>query len=61
MAATSRPDATGLSSMETRARILGGRLHVGAGAEGGTVVALDVPLDHRTAVQRERGATVAAP
>jgi signal transduction histidine kinase len=43
---------TGLTSMETRARILGARLHVATDPRGGTRVELDVPLDGAKASMR---------
>ena len=45
--ASRRPGGSGLLAMETRAATIGARLAVGAPATGtGTLVELDIPLDH---------------
>jgi signal transduction histidine kinase len=41
-----RRGATGFVAMENRAATIGARLALGSGERGGTVVALEVPLDH---------------
>jgi signal transduction histidine kinase len=42
-----RPGATGLEAMQNRAATIGARLTVGASdATGGTLIELDIPLNH---------------
>ena len=41
-----RPGANGLLAMENRAATIGARLTVGRPRDGGTLIELDIPLDH---------------